>query len=104
MVPPPPAAAEGPGVAELEDDLSLPGAAASESLAGRLARLLAERRFGDIVTEADLDKRAVAADAQVRLIVEQAHARLEAAPYVKTFVDSARQALQSGETAKRRSG
>ena len=96
VAPPPPAAAEGLRL-ELEDDLSLPGAAASESLAGRLARLLAERRFGDIVTEADLDKRAVAADAQVRQIVEQAHARLEAAPYVKTFVDSARQALQSGE-------
>jgi tetratricopeptide (TPR) repeat protein len=93
----PPPAGEGLRL-ELGDELSVPAAVPTETLAARLARLLAERKFGDVVTEADQDKRAVAADAQLRQIVEQAHARLEAAPYVKTFVDSARQALQGGET------
>ncbi len=66
-------------------------------LKDRLAQLLAERRFGDVISAADQDKRAVSADPQLRQLVEQAHARLEAAPYVKTFADSARQALQAGE-------
>ncbi|MEO8277369.1 MAG: tetratricopeptide repeat protein [Thermoanaerobaculia bacterium] len=68
-----------------------------EGLENRLAQLLAQRRFGDVIAAAELDKRAVAADARLRQIVELAHARLEAGPYVKTFVDSARQALQAGE-------
>ena len=64
----------------------------------RFARLFAERRFGDILTEAEQDRPALAADPQARQLVDQARARLEAAPYVKTFVDSARQALQTGDT------
>lgn len=81
---------------DLPEGLSAPGREA-ESPAGRFTRLLAERRFGDILAEVETDKRILAGDSQVRQIVDQARARLEAAPYVKTFVDSARQALQSGE-------
>lgn len=86
---------------DLPEDDAVPAAPSSvrsdSQLRDRLARLLAERRFGDVISEADQDKRALAADPQLRQIVEQAHARLEAAPYVKTFADSARQALQAGE-------
>ena len=70
----------------------------TESLADRFARLLAERRFGDIVAEAERERQKMAGDPQARQCVEQARARLEAAPYVKTFVESARQAMQAGET------
>ncbi len=89
IVPPPPS-------------LDLPGdsavaAPAAEPASARFARLLAERRFGDILTAAEEEGRSLAGDAQARQIVEQARARLEAAPYVKTFVDSARQALQTGD-------
>lgn len=82
--------------------LDLPGdsavaAPAAEPASARFARLLAERRFGDILTAAEEEGRSLAGDAQARQIVEQARARLEAAPYVKTFVDSARQALQTGD-------
>jgi tetratricopeptide (TPR) repeat protein len=82
---------------DFADDPGFPAAPANERLEDRLARLLAERRFGDLISVADQDKRAVAADARLRQIVEQAHARIEAGPYVKTFVDSARQAMQTGE-------
>ena len=71
---------------------------ASEPLGDRLGRLLAERRFGDILEEAERERQAMAGDPHARQIVEQARARLEAAPYLKTFIDSARQALQSGES------
>ena len=74
-----------------------PSAPSEDRLGDRLVRLLAERRFGDVISAADADKRAVAADPQLRQLVEQAHARLESSPYVKTFVDAARQALQSGK-------
>ncbi len=85
---------------DLPEDAAFPSLApppGADRLEDRLARLLKERRFEELISEADRDKRAVAADARLRQIVEQAHARLEAAPYVKTFVDSARQAMQTGE-------
>ncbi len=81
---------------DLPDGLAAP-VGGGESQADRFTRLLTERRFGDILAEAEADKRLVAGDSHSRQIVEQARARLEAAPYVKTFVDSARQALQNGE-------
>ena len=71
---------------------------ARESLGDRLGRWLAERRFADILAAAEREKPAMAGDPHARQIVEQARARLEAAPYLKTFIDSARQALQSGES------
>lgn len=87
VVPPAPAAAPAAPAAP----------AAAEPLASRFARLLAERRFGDILAAAEQETRALAADSAARQLVEQARARLEAAPYVKTFVDSARQAMQMGD-------
>ncbi len=75
-----------------------PSPPAGAPLGAHFARLFVERRFGDILTEAEQGRQALAADAEARQLVDQARARLEAAPYVKTFVDSARQALQSGDT------
>ncbi|MEO8196685.1 MAG: tetratricopeptide repeat protein [Thermoanaerobaculia bacterium] len=96
VVPPaPPAFAEPP--IDLSDDVPFVAPNAAEPLSSRFARLLEERRFGDILTAAEQEGRSLAGDAQARQIVEQARARLEAAPYVKTFVDSARQALQAGD-------
>jgi tetratricopeptide (TPR) repeat protein len=83
---------------ELPDDLSFASTSTPPAMGEHFARLFAERRFGDILTEAERDKPALAADPQARQLADQARARLEAAPYVKTFVDSARQALQAGET------
>lgn len=81
----------------LPDDFAFAPAAAAAPRE-RFAQLFAERRFGDILAEAEQDRRAVAADPEARQLADQARARLEAAPYVKTFVDSARQALQTGDT------
>ncbi len=75
-----------------------PSPPAGAPMGAHFARLFVERRFGDILTEAEQGRQALAGDAEARQLVDQARARLEAAPYVKTFVDSARQALQSGDT------
>ena len=83
---------------DLPDDPTFEAAAFGEPLATRLSRMLGERRFSEILQEAEKDRQGMAADAQARQIVEQARARLEAAPYVATFVESARQALQAGDT------
>lgn len=103
--PPAPAAVQAPPVfaglsLDLPDDLDFPAAPAVAPLAERLAALLAQRRFNDVLVAAERDSRAVAADARAGEIVEQARARLEAGPYVKTFVDSAREALRGGDSAE----
>lgn len=96
----PPPAAEAP--AAFDDTASIVGVpqAAGGGVADRFARLLAERRFADILTAAERESHLVAADGRAADIVEQARARLEAAPYVETFIASARQASQSGDSAE----
>ncbi len=100
--PPPRASAVSPAFAEplldLSDDVPFAAPTGAEPASSRFARLLAERRFGDILTAAEQEGPNLSGDAQARQLVEQARARLEAAPYVKTFVDSARQAMQTGDS------
>ncbi len=67
-------------------------------LAARLGELLAERRFRELIALAESERRSVASDPALRQVVETARARQEAEPYVMTFLDPARQALQAGET------
>ena len=99
--PTPPRAAAAPdfvGVAGLElDPAPAPAAAAAGDLHGRLAALVEGRRFPEAIALADAERRAFAADSRLRQLVDLAHSRLEAEPYLKTFLDAARQALQAGE-------
>jgi len=85
---------------ELPDDLSLAEVPSAAPLAERLARWLAGRRFEEILAAAERESAALAHDPRAAEIVEQARARLEAAPYVQTFIDSARQAKASGDMAE----
>lgn len=71
--------------------------AVSGDLVARLSALVDQRRFAEAIALADAERRAVAADPRLRQLIDQAHARLEAEPYLKTFLDGARQALQAGE-------
>lgn len=66
-------------------------------LPARFGVLLGERRFRELIELAQTERRRVAADPALRQIVETARARQEAEPYVSTFLDPARQALQAGE-------
>lgn len=85
---------------ELPDDLSVVGASPAGSLGERLSHWLRERRFDEILAAAEREGAAVARDAHAAEIVEQARARVEAEPYVQTFIESARQARASGDKAE----
>ena len=85
----------------LEDDLS--GFAGNGGLGGgdlrtELQELLDARRFQDLLTLAQQDAAAVAADPELRKIAESAQERLEAEPYVTKFLAKARQAAQAGQS------
>jgi len=103
---PPAAAPSRPAAPAFEGlaDLELPAApepapaAPAGDLLARLSALVESRSFPEAIALADAERRAVAADSRLRQLVDQAHSRLEAEPYLKTFLDSARQALQAGET------
>lgn len=96
-----PRAAQAPqfeGLTDLRLDVADAAASgAAPDLATRLQELLAARRFQELVAIADGERRSVAADPGLRQLVETARARMEAEPYVLSFVDPARQALQAGE-------
>ena len=104
---PVPAAGAAPALQGLDDlaldlpvDLPLPLPSASGDFPSRLKELYARRDFAGLLVLADREKRALAGDATSRQLVEQARSSLEAEPYVKTFLESARQAMQSGEGAE----
>ncbi len=64
-----------------------------EDLRALFARLLAERRFPEILNAAERDKRRVAADPELLSLVEAAQGRHEAEPYVTRFLGEAAAAL-----------
>lgn len=70
---------------------------AGGDLGAELERLVAARSFAEALALADRERRAISADAKLRQLTEQARSRMEAEPYVRTFLDSARQALHAGE-------
>jgi tetratricopeptide (TPR) repeat protein len=90
--------APAPGEARPPQPGSATGAAAvASALAAGLKDLLAGREFKRLVQIADENRQEVAANAELRKLVETAYARLEAEPYVKGFLDSARVSLQTGD-------
>ncbi len=97
------AASEG---AEVESfaDLSLelpavppPREGGATDLATELERRFASRSFVELLQIAEQNRRAIAGDPKLRQLIDQAQSRLEAEPYVRTFLESARQAVQVGE-------
>ncbi|MFY9826389.1 MAG: hypothetical protein WAM82_33810, partial [Thermoanaerobaculia bacterium] len=81
---------------------SLPGLAgtpaSSGALRGELQSLLDQRRFQELLTRAQKEQAALAADPELQRIAGEAQERMEAEPYVLKFVGAARQALQAGQT------
>jgi tetratricopeptide (TPR) repeat protein len=75
---------------------SLPGIDAA--LRGELQSLLDQRRFQELMTRAQKEQAAIAADPELQRIANTAQERMEAEPYVLKFLGAARQALQAGQT------
>jgi tetratricopeptide (TPR) repeat protein len=75
----------------------LPGAS---PLRGELQSLLDQRRFQELMAEAQRRQAAVMADPELQRLVAEAQERLEAEPYVLKFLNSARQALLGGDAAE----
>jgi tetratricopeptide (TPR) repeat protein len=75
---------------------SLPGIDAA--LRGELQSLLDQRRFQELMTRAQKEQAAIAADPELQRIANAAQERMEAEPYVLKFLGAARQALQAGQT------
>lgn len=72
-------------------------AGATEDLASDLRRRLNARDYQAVLDRAGEDRERVAADPELASIVETAQARLEALPYVESFLQKAGTALRSGD-------
>ncbi|HEX3554791.1 MAG TPA: hypothetical protein VIA62_16335 [Thermoanaerobaculia bacterium] len=68
------------------------------ALRAELQSLLDQRRFQELMTRAQSEQAAIAADPELQRIAGTAQEKLEAEPYVLKFLGSARQALRSGQT------
>ncbi|HYX22697.1 MAG TPA: hypothetical protein VFC23_00985, partial [Thermoanaerobaculia bacterium] len=83
---------------------SLPGIPGTPgALGAELQSLFEQRRFQELMARAQRDQAtrvAIAADPELQRMAATAQERLEAEPYVLKFLGSARQALQSGQTAE----
>lgn len=78
---------------------NLPGPpGAGGALRGEFQSLVDQRRFQELMTRAQQSSGAIAADPELQRILGLAQERMEAEPYVLKFLDSARQALQAGQT------
>jgi hypothetical protein len=98
--PSPPAGAPPAAAPPVAPAKAPPAPAAGDAMEAALADLLAKRELKRLVQVAEEKRREVAANPKLRKIVETAYSRLEAEPYLKNFLDSARQALQSGDVAE----
>ena len=98
----PPAAPDDPfgDVDHLSLDLpdQLPGGDSVSYLQDELQTLLQQRRFQDLLAAAEREQSTIALHPELRRIVGAAQERVEAEPYVLKFLESARQALQAGQT------
>lgn len=101
-----------PAASEIEDDiqdLTLPDLddeVVSEpaiDLASTFAELFSQRQFGQILELAAQSQEAVEADSDLRDVAASAQARLEAEPYVRSFLESSRQAHTEGDLDKAQS-
>jgi tetratricopeptide (TPR) repeat protein len=78
---------------------SLPGLPRNDgALRGELQSLLDQRRFQELMTRAQQEQAAIAADPELQRLANAAQERLEAEPYVLKFLGAARQSLQAGQT------
>jgi tetratricopeptide (TPR) repeat protein len=80
--------------------LDLPEQLPDDSIAylrDELQTLLEQRRFQDLLAAAEREQSTIALHPELRRIVGTAQERLEAEPYVLKFLESARQALKSGQ-------
>jgi tetratricopeptide (TPR) repeat protein len=71
-------------------------APATADLHGELNGLLEQRRFQDVLALAEREKATVTADPVLMGVVQEAQTRMEADPYVRKFLASARAALEAG--------
>jgi tetratricopeptide (TPR) repeat protein len=74
-----------------------------DDLASTFAELFAQREFGQILELAAQNQESLEANPDLRDVAESAQARLEAEPYVRSFLDSSRQAHQEGDLDKAQS-
>ncbi|HEY0783702.1 MAG TPA: hypothetical protein VGE98_14685, partial [Thermoanaerobaculia bacterium] len=77
-----------------------PGAASALDLAAELTTLLRERRFQELLSRAEKDRATVASHPEMLQLVDTAHQRMEAGPYVNKFVTAAREAKRVGNSAE----
>jgi tetratricopeptide (TPR) repeat protein len=106
-----PAVELAPTVEDVDFDITEPAlseapaevAAAVDDLPGRMAMLFEQRSFQDLMTLAVENQERVSTDADLRQLIDTASERLEAEPYVRNFLDSARSARESGDLDSARS-
>lgn len=91
------------------DDLELPDLDVEiltppiDDLASTFTELFAQREFGQILALAAQNQEGLEADPDLSDMAESAQARLEAEPYVRSFLESSRQAHQEGDLDKAQS-
>jgi tetratricopeptide (TPR) repeat protein len=71
-----------------------------DGLATDLRDLLAARRFQEVLNRARQEQAAVAGSSELQQIVNLAHERMEAEPFLNKFLSSARQAANAGDAAE----
>ncbi len=91
----------GDGLGQGSPSAAAPDAPAA-GLGPELARRLAERDFEGVLARAAEARDQVMADPELGRIVETAQARMEARPYVESFLRDAGSALDTGEAARAR--
>lgn len=69
----------------------------SNNLRQEYQSLLDQRRFQELMTRAEGEMEAIAADPELQRIAGAAQERMEAEPYVRKFLASAREAIRKGE-------
>ena len=74
----------------------------AEDLVAQLRSLVAGRRFEEAMRLAKQHTAAVSSHATLQVLAQEVQGRLEAEPYVKGFLDSASQALASGDPEEAR--
>ena len=85
---------------DLDEEIVTPPAI---ELSSTFAELFAQRQFGKILELAAQNQEALEGDPDLRDVAESAQARLEAEPYVRSFLESSRQAHQEGDLDKAQS-
>jgi tetratricopeptide (TPR) repeat protein len=85
---------------DLPDALPDQGGGGGGSLRAELQALSDQRRFPELTAAVQRHQAAVAADPELQRILGIAQERMEAEPFVLKFLASARQALQSGDSAE----